>query len=186
MSAPIAEAPAVAVFGASGTAPGTDDWDAAERCGRLLAESGFVVVTGGYGGTMQAASSGAAAAGGRVVGVTAPTIFPGRIGANPFVTEERPAPSLTERIHDMMAMAAAAIALPGSIGTFTELMVAWNVAFVARFNGATPAPVVAVGDIWRELIDIAVTRLETDGSLVRCVPDVDAAVAAIVERLGSR
>jgi uncharacterized protein (TIGR00725 family) len=173
------------VFGASGTAPGSDEWGAAERCGRLLAERGYVVVTGGYGGTMHAASAGAAAVGGKVVGVTAPRVFPGRSGANPFVTDERPAPSLTERIHAMMAMSSAAIALPGSIGTFTELMVAWNIAFVARFNGATPAPVVAVGDVWRELIALATTRLATDGTLVRCVADVDAAVAAVAQELGS-
>lgn len=186
MSPPSSSPAAVAVFGSSGTAPGSDEWNAAETCGRLLAERGYVVVTGGYGGTMQAASAGAAGAGGLVVGVTAPTVFPGRSGANPFVADERPARSLTERIHDMIAMSSAAIALPGSIGTFTELMVAWNVAFVARFNGAAPAPVVAVGDVWRDLIELATTRLATDGTLVRCVPDVESAVAAVAERLGSR
>jgi uncharacterized protein (TIGR00730 family) len=173
------------VFGASGTAPDSNEWRAAERCGRLLAGCGYAVVTGGYGGTMQAASAGAAAAGGHVIGVTAPTVFPGRSGANPFVADERPAASLTERIHHMMAMSSAAIALPGSIGTFTELMVAWNLAFVARFNGAAPAPVVAVGEVWRELIELASGRLVTDGSLVRCVSDVDAAVAAVAAGLGS-
>lgn len=184
MSSRATTPPAVAVFGSSGTAPGTAEWVDAERCGRLLAERGYTVVTGGYGGTMHAASAGAAAAGGRVIGVTAPGVFPGRAGANPFVAEERPAATLTERIHDMMTMTAASIALPGSIGTFTELMVAWNVAFVARFNGATPAPVVVVGDLWRELIELAAARLATDGTLVRCVPDVDAAVAAVADRLG--
>lgn len=29
-------------------------------------------------------------------------------------------------------------------------------------------------------------RLATDGTLVRCVPDVESAVAAVAERLGSR
>jgi uncharacterized protein (TIGR00725 family) len=174
---------AVAVFGSSGTTPGSSEWIAAERCGRLLAERGLTVVTGGYGGAMHAVSAGAATAGGRVVGVTAPTVFPGRTGANPYVAIERPAPSLTKRIHDMVSTTAASIALPGSIGTFTELMVAWNVAFVARFNGASPAPVVAVGEVWRELIHAAVARLATDGSLVDFVDDVDGAVEIVATRL---
>jgi predicted Rossmann-fold nucleotide-binding protein len=84
----------------------------------------------------------------------------------------------------MVAITAASIALPGSIGTFTELMVAWNVAFVSRFNGATPCPVVAVGSVWQELIALATARLATDGTLVACVPDVDAAVATVAARLG--
>ncbi len=180
-----ATSPAVAVFGSSGTEPGSPEWVAAERCGRLLAERGLTVVTGGYGGAMHAVSAGAAAAGGRVVGVTAPTVFPGRTGANPFVAIERPAPSLTERIHDMVSTTAASIALPGSIGTFTELMVAWNVAFVARFNGGSPAPVVAVGEVWREMVDVTVARLATDGSLVDCVDDVDGAAEIVARRLST-
>lgn len=144
------------------------------------------MVTGGYGGVMHAVSQGAAGAGGAVIGVTAPAVFPHRPGANPYVTVERPAPSLTERIHEMLAMTAASIALPGSIGTFTELMAAWNVAFVARFNATVPSPVVAVGEVWRELVEIAATRLATDGGVVTCVADVDAAVAIVATRLADR
>lgn len=41
----------------------------AREVGRLLAEAGCVVITGGLGGVMEAASEGAASAGGLVVGV---------------------------------------------------------------------------------------------------------------------
>lgn len=57
----------VAVIG-----PGECDAELARRgaeVGRLLAERGFVVVTGGLGGVMAAASRGARAAGGRVLGI---------------------------------------------------------------------------------------------------------------------
>lgn len=176
-------APAVAVFGASQIVKGSVAWDEAALCGSLLAERGFTVVTGGYGGAMEAASMGASKGRGSVVGVTAPSVFPGRVGANPHVARERPAASLTERIHDMLAITAAAIALPGSIGTFTELMVAWNLAFVSRFNGSRRSPVVAVGPTWQLLVATVGAELDTDVDLVTCVATVREAVASVAAAL---
>jgi predicted Rossmann-fold nucleotide-binding protein len=77
----------------------------------------------------------------------------------------------------------ASIALHGSIGTAAELLVAWNLAYVARFTGTAPHPVVAVGPRWRHLVSTLATLLETDGDLVTCVDDVAAAVATVVHRL---
>ena len=62
----------VAVFGSSQTEPGSVEWEDARRAGVRLAEEGYPVITGGYGGIMEAVSSGAAGAGGHVIGVTAP------------------------------------------------------------------------------------------------------------------
>ena len=76
---------AVVVFGSSQTVPGSAEWNDAEHVGRRLAESSIAVITGGYGGTMEAVSKGASAARGHVIGITAPSVFPGRQGANPFV-----------------------------------------------------------------------------------------------------
>ncbi len=175
--------PVVAVFGASAASPGDSDYEAGFRCGRLLAEAGFRVATGGYGGLMEAVSHGAAAAGGHVIGVTAPGVFPSRPAANAYVLEERIAPSLTERIHDLVDTSAAVIALPGSLGTATELMVAWNLAFVAQFSGATAVPVVTVGPRWRRVVGILANELDTDGSLVTCVDSVEEAAATVIQRL---
>lgn len=171
--------PAVAVFGSSRIDLGSPAWAEAVRCGALLAARGFAVVTGGYGGAMEAVSQGASATGGHVIGVTAPAVFPGRSGANHHVTVERPAETLTERIHDMLSITDGAIALPGSIGTFTELMVAWNVAFVADLANRRPPLVVAVGSDWRRLVELVATSLDTNGKLVTCVDDVDEAVEAV-------
>jgi len=173
----------IAVFGASKTPPDHPDYLNAVRCGSLLAGAGFGVATGGYGGLMEAASRGAAEAGAHVVGVTAPSLFPSRPGPNQFVAEERPAAGLAERIHDMLATSAGSIALQGSIGTMTELMVAWNDAFIAALDGNPPRPVVAVGPVWAEFVTEIGRRLQTDASLVSCVPDVDRAVAEIVRRV---
>jgi hypothetical protein len=176
----------VAVFGASGVRPGDPEYIAGLEIGRLLAEAGFAVATGGYGGIMEAACRGASEAGGATAGVTAPTVFPSRSGANPWVQYEIPAADLVERIGIMMEMSAAFVAMPGSIGTLAELIVAWNLAFVAPLAGRNFGPVVAVGDTWGKLVPAVSDQLRTDGELVTMVPDARAAVAAIVAELGAR
>lgn len=173
----------IAVFGASSTPPGHPDHEAAVRCGALLAAAGYAVATGGYGGLMEAVSQGAAGAGGVVVGVTAPSLFPSRPRANRFVGEERPAGSLADRIGDLLSTSAGFIALQGSIGTLTELMMAWNDAFIAALDGGPARPVVAVGPTWRAFVSEIGERLGTDATLVTCVADVDAAVAEITRRV---
>ncbi len=172
----------IVVFGASHTDPEGTDYRDGVQCGRLLAEAGYDIATGGYGGLMEAVSMGAADAGGHVIGVTAPAAFPGRSSANDYVADEQPAPSLTERIRRMSDIGAGFITLPGSIGTLTELMVAWNVAFVQARSGA-PRPVVTVGPMWRRLVALLTDELATDGSLVTCVDGVAEAVAEIRRRV---
>ena len=163
--------------------PSPDPAVAAASPGRLLAEAGLAVMTGGYGGTMEAVSRGAASAGGHVIGVTAPGVFPARDGANAYVAEEIPAPTLTRRIDIMMERADATISLDGSIGTLTELMIAWNIAYVARFSEARPLPVVVVGSKWARIVEDLTAALETDGGLVTIAPGVDEAVAAVTAGL---
>lgn len=150
--------PAVAIFGSSRTEPGSSEWNEAEKAGARCAGAGLTVVTGGYGGTMEAASKGAASAGGRVIGVTAAELFLDRSMANDYVTEEIPAKTLTDRIGILTELASGAITLPGSIGTAAELVVAWNMNHIARLSGGTRIPTVAVGRGWRQ-----VSLLLTDG-----------------------
>ena len=59
------------VFGSSRPSDGDADYAEARELGWALAEKGFTVCTGGYGGVMEAASRGAKDAGGRTLGVTA-------------------------------------------------------------------------------------------------------------------
>jgi uncharacterized protein (TIGR00725 family) len=141
----------VVVFGSSTTAQGSSAWNAAEEAGRVLARSGLDVITGGYGGTMEAVSRGAALAGGHVIGVTLPSLFPGRSGANQYVAELVETPSLTERIGTMLGLASGALTLPGSIGTATELLVTWNLNNIAGKSSRAPFPSVAVGAEWRRV-----------------------------------
>ena len=61
----------VTVFGSSRPSEGDSDYAEARELGRRLAERGFAVCSGGYGGVMEAASRGAKEAGGKTYGVTA-------------------------------------------------------------------------------------------------------------------
>lgn len=167
----------VSVYGSSQSTPNEPDYQDAVRLGQLLAQRGHTVLNGGYAGLMQAVSEGAAKAGGDVIGVTAPTVFPGRSKANDYLTTERPAPDLVSRIGTMLDLSQAAIALQGSIGTLTELLVAWNVNFVARFSGKNPIPLITVGSTWSDLVPRITETLSTDGALITCVDTIEEAVA---------
>jgi uncharacterized protein (TIGR00730 family) len=166
----------VSVFGSSQSKPGDTAYQDAVKLGTLLARRGHVVVNGGYAGLMEAVSAGAAAAGGQVIGVTVPTVFPGRSGANEHLTSEIPAPDLIDRIRTMIALSDAAIALPGSLGTLTELVMTWNVNYVAQFSGDKPIPLIAVGSPWSELVPLLAGGVATDGRLVTCVDSVEEAI----------
>ena len=90
----------------------------AEEVGRLLAEAGVIVVTGGREGVATAASRGAMEAGGMTVG-----ILPGRDRdeANPWVRVAVPT-GLGEMRNALVVMDAdAVIAFPGAYGTLTEI-----------------------------------------------------------------
>jgi uncharacterized protein (TIGR00725 family) len=171
----------ITVFGASRTEEGSPEWQQAFTLGADLGRRGFGIVTGGYGGSMEAASAGVASVSADfpVIGVTVPGVFRTRSGANRWVTREIQAPSLLARIDAMLADSVAAVALPGSLGTFTEVMVAWNLAYVARFGDVRPRPLITVGDTWRDLCAQVGELTATDTGLVVCVQSVDDVVPAL-------
>jgi len=172
----LSRAKAVAIFGSSGTEPHSPDWIDAESAGARCAGAGLGVITGGYGGTMEAVSKGAALVGGHVIGVTAPGLFQDRPGANRYVTEEIEARSLSERIGILTDLASGVIALPGSIGTAAELVIAWNINYISRRANAIRLPTVAVGQRWHALTDFLTSQIGADPGDVHVVDTADEAV----------
>ncbi len=59
----------IGIFGGGNVTKGSGEWQAAHETGRLLAEHGVVVLTGGLGGVMLAASAGAKSGKGLTVGI---------------------------------------------------------------------------------------------------------------------
>lgn len=95
----------------------------AEAVGRLLAESGAVVVCGGRGGVMEAACRGAQAAGGVTLGIL-PGSGPHESPPNPHVTHAMYTGLGQTRNQVVVLSGAAAIAVGGAWGTLNEIAVA--------------------------------------------------------------
>lgn len=128
------------------------------QLGRLLAQRGHTVLTGGYIGTMEAVSRGAHEAGGHVVGVTCEEIENWRnVGANRWVKEERKKKTLLERLQALIEDCDAAIALPGGPGTLTEIALTWNLMIIGALHRR---PLILVGDGWQSVFDQVFTRLD--------------------------
>ncbi len=90
----------------------------AEDVGRLLAEAGAVLVSGGLGGVMEAASRGAATAGGTVIGVVPSDSVE---HANPHCTHVVATGIGHARNLAVVASGEAVIAIGGEWGTLSEI-----------------------------------------------------------------
>jgi uncharacterized protein (TIGR00730 family) len=117
------------------------------RLGKLLAQEGITVVSGGFGGTMEDISRGAKSAGGKTIGVTCyQWEKPLYKKANEFVDEEIVADSLFARIEIMLNKADAFIVLPGGTGTLLEL----SAALEHMNKGLIESkPIIILGDFWK-------------------------------------
>lgn len=141
----------VSVFGSALVDPGTPDYDEARSLGRALAEAGYTIMTGGYGGAMEAASRGAHEAGGRVIGVTV-DLFEKRgfrAGPNPYIDELIHYDTLSDRLRHLVAQCGAAVALPGGIGTLSEIALTWSLLQVGEIDAK---PLIVMGKVWSDLL----------------------------------
>lgn len=137
----------ITVFGSSRPGEGDADYAEARALGAALAERGFAVCTGGYGGVMEAASRGAKDAGGRVLAVTA-EFFAAR--ANRWVDEEIRVATWQERLFRLIELGDGFVACKGGTGTLVELAVVWemlNKRVLAR------KPFVVLGEFWQPVIE---------------------------------
>jgi uncharacterized protein (TIGR00730 family) len=113
----------VTVFGSSLPGENSPTYADARKLGRLLAEAGFAVCNGGYGGLMEASARGARKAGGHTIGITC-KIWPSP--ANKWITEEVRTGSFLERISTLIERGDAYVVLPGGTGTLAELALVWE------------------------------------------------------------
>lgn len=173
----------ISVFGGASPKPGTRAYAEAQRCGALLARAGWTVATGGYTGVMEAASRGAHEAGGEVVGVTCSLIEHWREGfrANAWVKEEIKFGTLRERLYHLVEFCEVALALPGGIGTLSEIAFTWSLIQTGEIK---PKPLIAVGRVWAETLTTFLRESEEyvrpeHKTLLCMVESVDEAVEVI-------
>jgi hypothetical protein len=141
----------VTVFGSATVRPGETAYDEALELGSALARMGWSVATGGYAGTMEAVSRGARQAGGHTFGVTCDQIEAWR-GATPnaWISEEIRCHTLRERLYELITRGQVLMALPGGIGTLSEVTLSWSLIQTKEIG---LRPLVLIGESWRTTFD---------------------------------
>jgi uncharacterized protein (TIGR00730 family) len=139
----------VTIFGTGRAGEGDSAYMLAYETGRLLAQAGFTIANGGYGGTMLAAAKGASEAGGEVIGVTCSAFKSST--ANEYVSHEVVTASLDERLDKLIQLGQAYVVLPGGTGTLLELAKVWELKNKGFLK--TDKPIILLGGFWKPLVD---------------------------------
>ena len=141
--------PAVAVFGSARTRTDHPAYAKGVEVGRLLAEAGYAVITGGGPGAMEAANRGAFEAKGTSVGLGIELPF--ETGLNEYVDLGINFRYFFARKVMFLKYSRGFIVLPGGFGTLDELFEAVTLAQTHKVN---EFPVVLLGvDYWQGLLD---------------------------------
>jgi hypothetical protein len=175
---------AVSVFGSARIAPGTLDYERAERIGAGLAAAGYAVITGGGPGIMEAANKGALSANGVSVGLGIE--LPLEQGLNDYVEIGLEFRYFFVRKTVFIKYSQAFVVLPGGFGTLDELFEALTLVQTGKI---TKVPIVLVGrEHWSGLLSwihgtlLAQGKISAaDPELFRVVDDPAEVVRIIVE-----
>jgi uncharacterized protein (TIGR00730 family) len=172
----------VGVLGSARLGPDDERWQLARRVGAALAGRGWSVMTGGYGGLMEAAASGAASRGGHILGL--PMRSWCDLTPNPYASELLWCASYPERLGHLLDCDAV-VALDGGIGTIAELTVMWS---ARQTEPRAPALVVA-GHGWPALLATITQQMivgADDLALVSIAETAEDVVAAVGHQLRLR
>jgi uncharacterized protein (TIGR00730 family) len=140
----------ISIFGTGKAKEGDFIYKIAEETGRVLAQAGFSIANGGYGGTMVAAAKGASQASGEIIGVTCKAFK--KSSPNRYITREISTNSLDKRLDTLIRLGQAYIVLPGGTGTLLELAKVWelkNKGFLEKKK-----PIILIGKFWNPLIEL--------------------------------
>jgi len=137
----------ITVFGSSRPEEGHAEYAEAVELGKALAEAGFAVCTGGYGGVMEGVSRGAREAGGRVLAVTSSFFKP---RANRWVDEEITMATWQERLFELVRLGDGYVACKGGTGTLVELAVVWE---MLNKKAMEHRPFVVLGNFWQPILE---------------------------------
>jgi uncharacterized protein (TIGR00730 family) len=175
---------AVTVFGSARVPPGHPQYEDAVTTGRLLAEAGFAVITGGGPGIMEAANKGAQAGGGLSIGCNIELPF--EQGTNPYVEVSINFRYFFVRKTMFVKYAEAFIIFPGGFGTLDELFESLTLIQTGKVRNF---PVILIGRAyWSGLLDwIRATLLAggkispEDVDLLVVTDDLEEAVQIVVD-----
>jgi hypothetical protein len=138
----------VTVFGSSRPLEGDAEYEEARLLGRALAQHGFAVCSGGYGGVMAAVSRGAKEASGKTYGVTAE--FFKNAKTNSWIDVEVRKKKWQARLFELIRRGDGFVACKGGTGTLVELAVVWEM----LNKSVIPArPFVVLGNFWQPILE---------------------------------
>jgi uncharacterized protein (TIGR00730 family) len=141
--------PAVTIFGSARVTEDHSAYASARVVGRLFAEAGFVVVTGGGPGVMEAANRGAKEGGGLSIGFN--IVLPHEQQSNPYLDVGLVFKHFYVRKTMFVKAAEGFVIFPGGFGTLDELFEAMTLIQTAKI---TDFPVVLFdSDYWRGLVE---------------------------------
>jgi uncharacterized protein (TIGR00730 family) len=146
--APIVTQKVITVFGSSRPREGEPDYEEARELGRAIADAGFAVCSGGYGGTMDAVSRGAKDRGGKTFGVTAEFFTAAK--ANDWIDVEVRVQTWQDRLFELIRLADGFVACKGGTGTLVELSVVWE---MLNKSVIQPKPFAVLGNFWEPIIE---------------------------------
>lgn len=175
--------PAVSIFGSARVEEGHPAYAAARDVGRRFAEHGFVVVTGGGPGVMEAANRGAREGGGLSVGFN--IVLPHEQHSNPYVDVGLTFKHFYVRKTMFVKAAEGFVIFPGGFGTLDELFEALTLIQTGKI---LDFPVVLFDtDYWGELLAWIESELLADGmvspedlELLHVTDDPEDAVRVVV------
>lgn len=140
---------AITIYGSARTKPEDPDYKACETTARLLAQSGFAIITGGGPGIMEAGNKGAFEAGGTSVGLN--ISLPHEQEANKYQTISVDFHYFYARKVMLVKYASGFIYFPGGFGTLDEFYETMTLIQTTKMDFF---PIVLYGsDYWKGLID---------------------------------
>ncbi len=176
---------AVSIFGSARTQPDNPVYQAATQIAGALVARGYVVITGGGPGVMEAANRGASEAGGVSVGLGIELPF--EQGMNDWVDIGINFRYFFVRKTMFVKYSQGFIVLPGGFGTMDELFEAMT---LVQTQKITSFPIVLVGtDYWGGLVDWLRSSMveagnikETDPDMIHLTDSVEEAVSYFEQR----
>jgi len=144
----------ITIFGSGYTSPDEKLWSEVRQVGEVLAQNGYTVCSGGYGGTMQAVSEGAKSANGNTIGITIESL---NLPPNDYIDENVVMPNWVERLMELIAIGDAYVIFKGGSGTLVEIS-----AVLEMMNKKLmkEKPIIFYGQFWKGVVDIL--KLDTE------------------------
>ncbi len=155
------DGPCVTVFGSARFPESHPYYELARRTGRALAEAGYVVMTGGGPGIMEAANRGAREGGGQSLGCN--IRLPMEQEPNPYLDDFIELDYFFVRKVMLVKYSCAFVVMPGGFGTLDE---AFEVLTLIQTRKLDSFPMVAMGNaFWGHLRDFIEKSLMVEGTI---------------------